>query len=316
MPRITAADVRVPADVPDEMARHYVRNYLRATRETGRLMLFAADQKMEHLNSDFVGPGIAEEDGDPEHLFRIGEQGCVGVLASQRGLIARYARDYPDTAYLVKMNSWSHLVGPPQDDPYSTPLHDFDHVLTLAENGVDIVGVGYTILLGSEYESAMVTEAGEVCAKAHAAGMLATIWLYPRGKVITDPKDAHLVAGAAGLAAALGADFAKVDPPQATADATSAQLLREAVRAAGRCGVICAGGGRTDVATFLGDLAQQLAVGGTVGNATGRNIHQRPLDEAVRLCHAIGALTYDDAALEDAMAIYEGSREWACPAVG
>jgi len=316
MPRITADDVRVPADVPDELAERYVRNYLRATRGTGRLMLFAGDQKTEHLNADFFGPGIAEEDADPEHLFRIAQQGCVGIFASQRGLIARYARDYPDVAYLVKMNTYSHLVPPEQDDPYGAPLHDFDHVLTLAENGVDVVGVGFTILLGSEYEAGMVSEAGELIARAHAAGMIAVIWLYPRGKAVPNPKDAHLAAGAAGFAAALGADFCKLDPPAATAEGTSAELLREAVMAAGRCGVVCAGGSRLDEPEFLAALAKQITVGGVKGNATGRNIHQRPLAEAVRFCHAIGALTFDDASLDESLAILAGTSSWECPTAG
>jgi len=126
MPSITRDQVRVPADVPAEMRETYINNYLAATRGTGRLMLFACDQKVEHLNDDFYGDGIAPDDADPEHLFRIGSQGICGVLAGQRGLIAQYAADYPSINYLVKMNSKTHLVktsakdpAKHQDDPYS-----------------------------------------------------------------------------------------------------------------------------------------------------------------------------------------------------
>src|SRR3974377_991826 len=105
MPKITREQVRVPADVPADMRETYIDNYMAATRGTGRLMLFACDQKIEHLNDDFYGEKADAADNDPEHMFRIGSQGVVGVLAGQRGLIAEYAGDYPGINYLVKMNS-------------------------------------------------------------------------------------------------------------------------------------------------------------------------------------------------------------------
>src|SRR5574340_115416 len=110
MPSITPDQVRVPADVPADARDTYIKNYLAATRGTGRLMLFACDQKIEHLNDDFYGEGISLEDAEPEHMFRIAKNGLCGVLAGQRGLIAHYAADYPDINYLVKINSKTHLV--------------------------------------------------------------------------------------------------------------------------------------------------------------------------------------------------------------
>ena len=58
MPKITRDQVRVPADVMPESRDEYIENYMKATRGTGRLMLFACDQKVEHLNADFYGEGI------------------------------------------------------------------------------------------------------------------------------------------------------------------------------------------------------------------------------------------------------------------
>ena len=89
MQKLTAADVRVPMDVPAESRDTYIANYLKATRETGRLMLFACDQKIEHMNKDFYGEGIDIADCEPQHLFEIGRNGVIGVLAGQRGLIAQ-----------------------------------------------------------------------------------------------------------------------------------------------------------------------------------------------------------------------------------
>ena len=145
MPEITRDQVKVPADVSADARETYIDNYMAATRGTGRLMLFACDQKIEHLNGDFYGEGIDPADLDPEHLFKIASEGVCGVCAGQRGLVARYAADYPEVNYLVKMNSKTNLVKTAQDDPYSPQLHDLEAVLDMRANGVNVVGLGYTI---------------------------------------------------------------------------------------------------------------------------------------------------------------------------
>ncbi len=44
----------IPLDVPYPAVDTFIANYQRVTRGTGRLMLFAGDQKVEHLNDDFL----------------------------------------------------------------------------------------------------------------------------------------------------------------------------------------------------------------------------------------------------------------------
>jgi class I fructose-bisphosphate aldolase len=310
MPTITRDQVRVPADVPAEARETYINNYLAATRSTGRLMLFACDQKIEHMNDDFFGEGIATDDAMPDHLFKIGSQGTIGVLAGQRGLVAQYAADYPDVNYLIKMNSKTHLVKTSQDDPYSPQLYDLQNVLDLRENGVNVVGIGYTIYLGSEYEAPMMMEAGQLIADAHEAGLIVVLWIYPRGTAVENEKDPHLIAGAAGVAVSLGSDFVKVNPPKGTAEMSSACMLKEAAAASGRTGLVCAGGSTVDAKSFLTQLWEQIHIGGASGNATGRNIHQRELDEAVRLTQAISAITLGDYEAEKALKVFEGEEEY------
>ena len=310
MPKITADQVKVPVDVLPEVRDTYIANYLAATRNTGRLMLFACDQKIEHLNDDFYGEDIHPDDNEPEHLFRIGSQGTIGILAAQRGLVAKYAADYPEINYLVKMNSKTHLVKTSQEDPYSPMLYSLDSVLALIDAGVNIVGLGYTIYLGSEYESTMMAEAGELIAEAHANGLIVVLWIYPRGKAVAAEKDPDLIAGAAGVALCLGADFVKVNPPKPTDDASSAELLFRASQASGRTGLVCAGGSTVDATKFLTQLYDQIHIGGAVGNATGRNIHQRSLDEAVRLTRAISAITLGDYDVQEALDVFEGKEDF------
>ncbi len=314
MPSITREQVKVPVDVSPEMRETYIDNYMKATRGTGRLMLFACDQKVEHLNKDFYdgGEDIDIADCEPEHLFKIADQGICGVMAGQRGLIAQYAADYPEINYLVKMNSKTNLVKTAQEDPYSPLLYGLDAVLAMRDSGVNIVGLGYTIYLGSEYEATMMAEAGELIAEAHAEGLLVVLWIYPRGKAVTAEKDPDLIAGAAGVALCLGADFVKVNPPKPEGDdeRTPAEALAIASKASGRTGLVCAGGSTVDAETFLTQLYDQIHVGGACGNATGRNIHQRSLDEAVRLTRAISAITLADYSTADALAVFNGEKEF------
>lgn len=308
---LTDRDVKIPADVPAEHHETYRRNFLRATLNTGRLMMFAGDQKIEHLNDDFFGETdlgiIAAEDHSPDHLFRIAAHGTVGVFAAQLGLISLYGRDYPDINYMVKLNSKSNLVSLNQHEPLSQALWNIDDVVALKKSsGLNIVGIGYTCYLGSEYETQMFSEAARLIKDAHNHGLLSCIWMYPRGKAVKDEKDGHLIAGAAGVAACLGADFVKVNYPHAAGDKSQAEALQEAVLAAGRTGVICAGGSTSTAREFLQQVYDQKHIGGARGTATGRNIHQRNLDQAVNLCNAIAAITVGNADVDYAEKVYRG----------
>ena len=311
MPKITREEVRVPADVMPEARDEYITNYLKATRETGRLMLFACDQKIEHLNKDFYGEGIDIADLDPEHLFKIGSEGVCGVLAGQRGLVAQYAADYPEINYLIKMNSKTNLVGTKQEDPYSPQLYDLDAVLAMKEAGVNIVGLGYTIYLGSEYEATMMAEAGELIAQAHANGLhRRAVDLPPRqGRDRREGSRSHRRCRRRGSLPRRR--LREGEPAEARGRPHSGRGPEGGLAPPPAARASCAPGGSTvDAETFLTQLYDQIHVGGADGNATGRNIHQRSLDEAVRLTKAISAITLADWAVADALAVFAGEKDF------
>ena len=216
---IMMAKYNVPADVPNELQDIYIQNMDAATAGTGHMNLFACDQKIEHLNDDFYdgGKNIPLSSNDPEHFFKIGQAtadaGTIGVMAGQLGLISQYARDYPNIPYLVKLNSKSSMVKTSQRDPVSQAMWDLDDVMALVSNGVNVVGIGYTVYIGSEFEHEMLREAATFIRQAHELGMISVVWMYPRGKAVADEMDAQLISGAAGVAACIGADFAKVNYP-------------------------------------------------------------------------------------------------------
>ena len=83
------------------------------------------------------------------------------------------------------------------------------------------------------------------------------------------------------------------------------QLSSYAVLAAGRTSVVCAGGSSVDVKSFLQRLHDQIFISGAAGNATGRNIHQKFLEKAVKMCNAIYAVTVEEKNVEEALNIYD-----------
>ena len=296
--------ITIPADVPREKRETFINNYSKATGDSGRLMLFAGDQKTEHLNKDFYGEGIAADDANPEHMFKIAEAANIGVFATQMGLIARYGNQYNKVPYLVKINSKTNIVPVDENPPLSQSWFDVDDVVSFKNSsGLNILGIGYTIYLGSEYEHIMLYEAAQSIFKAHQHGMIAVLWIYPKGKYIEDEHDQHLIAGAAGVAATLGADFVKLKVPY-TDGKFDVTLLNEVTAAAGNTGVLCEGGAKVEERPFLQELYDQIHSGNTRGNGTGRNIHQRTFNEAVKMANAIYAVTVEGKTVEDAMQTY------------
>ena len=301
---VKSAKVEVPGDVPKQAAAEYTKNYLAVTHGKGRMMLFAGDQKVEHMNDDHI---------DVEHLFKIAAAAKISCFASELGTIARYGKTYPNVPYLIKMNSKTNAVPNSQHDPVSLAWFSVDDVVAFKKSsGLNVVGIGYTVYLGSEYENKMLREVANLIFQAHRHGLIAVVWMYPQGKAIKDEVDPHTIAGGTSVACCLGADFVKVkfpklrDPAKATPEAR-AEAFKEAVAAAGpRTKVICSGGEKMEPQAFLQQLWDQIHLSGASGNATGRNIHERPFAEAVRFANAVYALTIDNATVAEAVKILSG----------
>jgi len=281
-------NISIPGDIPNNMIQIFQDNYNAITRDTGRLMLFACDQKIEHMNTDFYGDTIDTSAIDPEHMFRIAQQGSIGAMATHLGLIARYGKSYPSINYIVKLNAKTDLIPTDQKDPMSTALWFIEHVIHFQQmSGLSIRGIGYSIYPGSEYEDDMLMQAAQIIYAAHQHGLVTILWVYPRGKSVLDESDGQLIAGAAGIANSLGADFVKVKAVEPT-------ILHIVTAAAGNTKVICSGGVQKDKKIFLHELYEQIHVGGAMGSATGRNIFQHSLAEAILFTQAISAIVYED----------------------
>ena len=297
-------EIIVPLSVPRGRRGEYLKNYHNLTNRCGRLLLIAADQKVEHLNGDFWGPGISREDANPEHLFKIAAASQGGVLAAHLGLLARYGRNYNQLPYIVKINGQTN-IGANADKNFGPVWWSVADIVKFKnDSGLKIVGIGYTLYLVGQYEAAMLAEAAQAIYQAHQAGLTAILWVYPRGQNIKE-EDIRTIAGGAGVAAALDADFAKVKYPYSLKDKKAAALkFQEVTAAAGRTKIICVGGEKKPVPELLETLEQQINISGSQGLALGRNLHQRSLEEATCLSAALGAIIFHKKSAKEALALY------------
>jgi fructose-bisphosphate aldolase/6-deoxy-5-ketofructose 1-phosphate synthase len=305
-------EIKIPLTVPTAKRSDYKKNWNLATLGSNSLFLFAGDQKVEHLNEDFKGLGIAKEDESPEHLFQIASASPVGVFATHLGLIATYGQKYSKVPYLVKMNGRSNLYQNNDEIMSKAWMSVKDIVNFKKQSALNILGVGYTVYLGGKNESKMLKEASEIILEAHQNGLLAIIWMYPRGAKINE-EDIHLIAGGAGVAAALGADFVKVKYPNSSNNSKTAEQYQEVIKAAGLTKVICVGGSKQKAEDLIKQVWTQIHVSGSGGLAVGRNLHQRPLKEAILLATALALIINHESSLEDALNVYRGKMKIAKP---
>lgn len=295
---------QIPLSVPGNARAEYKKNYRRLTSGRDRLLLIAGDQKVEHLNDDFFGPKIAADDANPEHLFKIAAASEGGVLATHPGLISRYGRNYRKIPYIIKLNGQTNLSDGAEKKSSQLWWNVADVLKFKKQSGLKIVGIGYTVYLGGAREPKILAAASEAIFQAHQAGLTAVVWMYPRGKNIKE-ENIHTIAGGAGVAAALDADFVKVKYPYDLKNKkTAAKKFQEVIAAAGRTKVICVGGPQRPIKEMLGYLEAQIKIAGTSGLATGRNLHQRPLTEAKHLTAALNAIIFRNANAADAFALY------------
>ncbi|OIO45804.1 aldolase [bacterium (Candidatus Gribaldobacteria) CG23_combo_of_CG06-09_8_20_14_all_37_87_8] len=278
-----AKPVNIPLDVPFDKKEDYLLNYKKATFENKGMFIIAGDQRIEHLNKDFYGKGISQEDANPEHLFKIAQSVEGIVMAVQLGLISSFADNYREIYYLVKLNSKTDLLK--NQEPLSELLNSVSDVVALQkESDLNIVGVGYTIYLGSEFESKMLKEVAKVIKEAHQNGLLVVLWVYPRGKAIKDEKDPDLLAGSVAVSSVLGADFVKLQFPEKKR--ALKKFLSQAVKTAGHCKIVSAGGEAVKPEKYLKRIKEQLQLG-SFGVACGRNLHQKDLVEAREFAQTI-----------------------------
>lgn len=287
--------IYIPADVPNAYHETFKENWDALTKNTEHMFLFSCDHKIEHLNDDFSYPHSPEEIRYPEHLFRIASQGTIGGMVVPPGLLTRHANRYRSINYVVKLTAKTNAQSSIKA-PYSTPLWSVEDVLHFQKlTKIPIRGISFTIYLGSDHEAKMLTQSAHMIKNAHLFGLVAIAWIYIRGAEVEPSKMPSRVAGACGLAHALGADAVKIKTPENFENLSMEKQLRLGAAAAGNTAVLCAGGDTTDPQLFFNTLHTQLHTGRTRGCVVGRNIFQKNLPEAIAMTRGIYALVYENA---------------------
>jgi class I fructose-bisphosphate aldolase len=238
----------------------------------GKSLVLAYDQGLEHgPSADFDNRNV-----DPAFIVETASKGGFNGLALQKGLAERY---YDGKVPLIlKVNGKSSL---PKGEPVARQNCSVEYAVSLGAKAI-----GYTIYLGSGYESEMFAEFGRVQEQARERGLAVITWVYPRGASVQSDTSKEIVAYAARTALELGADAAKV---KYTGDS---QSFNWAVRAAGRTKVFMSGGPKaaTDDA-FLAQVRGAIDAGAT-GIAVGRNVWQHP--EPLKMAEKLKQVVFEN----------------------
>ena len=231
----------------------------------GRSMLLAYDQGLEHgPSADFD-----ERNVDPAMIMDTAARGRFNGVVFQKGVAERFYDGR--VPLIVKLNGKTSL---PKGEPISRQVCSVEHAVSLGAKGV-----GYTIYLGSGLESEMFAEFGRIQERAHARGIPAIAWIYPRGASVQNDTSKEIVAYAARTGLELGADAVKI---KYTGDSAS---FSWAVKAAAGVKVFMSGGPKAPTdGDFLKQVKGVMAAGAT-GLAVGRNVWQNrdPLAMAGKL---------------------------------
>jgi fructose-bisphosphate aldolase, class I len=252
----------------------------------GTLLILPLDQGLEHGPADFW-PNPAALDTDFQ--FRLALEGRYSAIALGIGLAEKYMKEYCGRVPLIlKLNGKTNI---PDDGDAVSPLSA--SVEDAVRLGAD--AVGYTLYVGTPRQDAEFLQFMKVRQDCERLGMPIVMWAYPRGRAI-DAKGGkgsiYAIDYAARLAEEVGADIVKLHEPGASNEHTPEPYrslrepvedrLRRVVRSAGKCLVLFSGGSKLGRDEALAKIELYMK-SGAAGIIFGRNLWQRPYDDALAL---------------------------------
>ena len=255
----------------------------------GTLLVLPIDQGLEHGPMDFFDN---PDSIDPEYQFRIALEGGFSGIALHVGLAEKYMRRYAGKVPLIlKINGRTSI--PSDSMAFSPQTASVEDAVRL---GAD--AIGYTLYVGSPAQDADILQLATVREEAERVGMPLIVWSYPRGEAVEakgGKESLYAVDYAARVAAELGADVIKINAPKVdnpkAADQPApynnvtmdlSEAFAKVVRSAGKSMVIFAGGSKTGDDDLL-SKARLAMEGGATGLIFGRNVWQRPHDQAMAI---------------------------------
>lgn len=259
----------------------------------GTLLLLPIDQGLEHGPRDFF---VNPDSADPEYQLRIAREGGFSGIVFQVGIAEKYMYDYAGEVPLVlKLNGKTEI--PSDAEPISPVLASVEDAVRL---GAD--AIGYTLYVGSPRQDEDFIQFAQVRQEAERYGMPIIVWSYPRGEAIEAKggRDSlYAVDYAARVAAELGADIVKINVPKInpekdkaapkpynTLDISEDEAVAKVVKSAGRALVLFSGGEKVSDDELIHKASIGMAAGAT-GLIFGRNIWQRPMEDAISVSQRI-----------------------------
>ena len=232
-----------------------------------------------------IGPvkGIVDMDETIENI----SQGGADAVLMHKGIVEQGHRGYGKDIGLIVHLSASTSLSP---DPNKKVL--VTSVEKAIQLGADAVSVHVNI--GSETESDMLVELGEVAETCSYWGIPLLAMMYPRGQKVENEHDVDMVKHAARVGSELGVDIVKTNY---TGDPDS---FKEVVEGA-IVPVVIAGGPKIETDRDLLEMVKDSIEVGGAGVAFGRNLFQAK--NPGKITKAISEVVHNNFEVEEALEI-------------
>jgi class I fructose-bisphosphate aldolase len=265
---------------------------------TGKMVIFPVDQGFEH------GPGRSFQPNpagyDPLTHVEFAMEGGCNAYAAPLGFIETAANEYPgEIPMILKINNNNSLYS--TKNPLSALTSGVQDALEMGCHAI-----GFTIYPGTSERNENFWQLKEAIREAHDAGLAAVVWAYARGENLSKEGETavDVIAYSTQIAAQMGADIIKVKPPTAAIGLAAAESAYESVAKDtlkeriehvmesafnGKRITIFSGGAAKGKEAVLEEISQ-IKAGGGFGSIMGRNLFQRPKEEALQLLDEVIAI--------------------------
>lgn len=246
-------------------------------RHTGRTVI----APMDHGVSNGPMKGIIDIDKTVESI----SQGGADAILMHKGIVEQGHRGYgKDIGLIVHLSASTSLAPNPNNKVIVTSVEK------AIQLGADAVSVH--VNLGSETESEMLQELGEISETCNYWGIPLLAMMYPRGQKVENEHDVELVKHAARVGSELGVDIVKTNY---TGDPDS---FKEVVEGA-LVPVVIAGGPKVDTDEELLQMVKDSIEVGGAGVAFGRNLFQA--ENPGKITKAISEVVHNDLEVNEAL---------------
>ena len=246
-------------------------------RHTGRTVI----APMDHGVSNGPMKGIIDIAKTVESI----SQGGADAILMHKGIVEQGHRGYgKDIGLIVHLSASTSLAPNPNNKVIVTSVEK------AIQLGADAVSVH--VNLGSETESEMLQELGEISETCSYWGIPLLAMMYPRGQKVENEHDVELVKHAARVGSELGVDIVKTNY---TGDPDS---FKEVVEGA-LVPVVIAGGPKVDTDEELLQMVKDSIEVGGAGVAFGRNLFQA--ENPGKITKAISEVVHNDLEVNEAL---------------